>query len=72
MIEITSIFTSQSPAWIAATFHGTFSQIIDPVSRITGNPIHRKSPSKLHSSSGDPRACARGQWRGLTVQFALS
>src|SRR5213080_3560260 len=44
MIEITSIFTSQSPAWIAATFHGTFSQIIDPVSRITGNPIHRKRP----------------------------
>ncbi len=25
-----------------------------------------------HSSSGDPRACARGQWRVLSLQRALS
>ena len=44
MIGTTSIFTSQSPAWIAATFHGMFSQRTEPVRMTTGNPIHRKKP----------------------------
>src|SRR2546429_2012804 len=44
MIGITSIFTSQSPAWIAATFQGMFSQRTDPVRMMTGNPIHNKKP----------------------------
>jgi hypothetical protein len=26
-------FTSQSPAWMAASFHGTFSQITEPARR---------------------------------------
>src|SRR5258706_4624104 len=44
MIEITIIFTNQSPAWIAATFHGVFSHRTEPVRMTTGKPIHTNSP----------------------------
>src|SRR3989454_1366084 len=72
MIGITNIFTSQSPAWIAATFHGMFSQRTDPVRRITGNPIHKERPKctapiqLLMPSSATKRAITQARTRHRT------
>jgi Na+/H+ antiporter NhaD/arsenite permease-like protein len=44
IMPMRSIFTSQSPAWIAASVHGTFCHMTEPESNRTGKPIHNQSP----------------------------
>src|SRR5215216_1208546 len=39
-----SIFTSQSPAWMAASFNGTLSHTTEPTRSTTGNPTHISNP----------------------------
>src|SRR5918999_5040076 len=44
MMLTRSIFTSQSPAWMAASFNGTLSHITEPTRSTTGNPTHISNP----------------------------
>ena len=46
IIAMTTSFSSQSPAWIAASFAGTFSWYTEPMSRTTAIPIHSMNPSR--------------------------
>src|SRR2546425_4262242 len=78
MIGITSSLTSQSPAWIAATLHGTLSQRTDPVRRITGNPTHKERPTctapiqLLTPSSATRRAITQARTKHRTNSMSRS
>lgn len=42
---MSTVFTSQSPEWIAAIVHGVFSHMIAPTHIIAENPNHSQSAS---------------------------
>src|SRR5829696_6715404 len=44
MMAMRSNFTSQSPAWMAASFNGTLSHMTEPTRSTTGNPTHINNP----------------------------
>src|ERR671911_1579635 len=64
MTAITSGLRSQSPAWMVASFAGTFSNRTAPVQSTIGNPIHSENPSftapvqSATSSKRGPLECA--------------
>src|SRR5215203_726796 len=53
MMAMRSSFTSQSPAWMAASFHGTLSHTTEPTRSTTGNPTHINNPRPSTDESDD-------------------
>src|SRR6266852_6236004 len=73
MTEMMSSFASQSPAWMAPSFQGTFSCVTEPISRTTGKAIHGASPSfKAPVHSVIPRSETRPATTAATTRLFTS